>query len=572
MPEPEQGSLSQREATQPQDGELLLLPHRLAGSAEALCRALELSAAAADRLREAVRTSGQTPAVAASLLGLGSDERIAASVAELYAAPVWSETLKEPTPSPFFNAGFLNAKHALVLAHEAGRLTIGLVDPGDEDARTALAFAAPDPIEFRTITLSYWRELKGNTAGVVESAVGQSGAKAIDVDRLADYARDAPVVRLVDQLLQNAMKAGASDLHLEQKSDAARVRFRVDGELRDVQSLPAHLGAGAVARVKVIAELDVASRRRPQDGRTTVMIGGEPVDVRVSTTPTVHGESLVVRLLQRQRTRFDLAGLGFSEHIVQGLRSMLQRPHGLILLTGPTGSGKTTTLYAALRLVATRGRKVLTVEDPIEYVFEDVNQTQVNEAAGVTFASSLRAFLRHDPDVILVGEIRDTETARLSVQAALTGHLVLATLHTNDAASAPARLIDMGVESYLLAGVLVGVMAQRLAPRLCDGCAVPGTDPFVGADVLHGNSPGVRTKSGQGCARCGGSGYFGRVPIAELLRVTDELERAVALGRPTAELRTLLERGEFRPLHEEALARVRAGDLDLNQAARFSVQ
>jgi len=322
----------------------------------------------------------------------------------------------------------------------------------------------------------------------------------------------------------------------------------------------------------VLADLDVASTRAPQDGRATLSLRGRPTDLRISTTPTVEGESAVLRILTRQGVDFTLDSLGFDPPLMQTFQTQLRRPYGLILVTGPTGSGKTTTLYAALRRLATRDRKVLTIEDPIEYVFDAINQTQVNEAAGVTFASALRAFLRHDPDVILVGEIRDAETARLAVQAALTGHLVLATLHANDAAGSPARLADLGVERYLLAGVLIGVSAQRLAPKLCERCAAPHAPSPSEIEVFeaHGFARSLlRLRSAPGCAACGGAGRAGRLPLGEIFTIDETMERLISAGAPTADLKAHLAATEgFRSLTHDALRRAAAGEIGPEEAFR----
>jgi general secretion pathway protein E len=294
--------------------------------------------------------------------------------------------------------------------------------------------------------------------------------------------------------------------------------------------------------------------------------------LRISTTPTVFGESAVVRLLTRHGVDFTVDSLGFDTRFRETFAQQLRRPYGLILVTGPTGSGKTTTLYAALRKLATRERKVLTIEDPIEYVFDGINQTQVNEAAGVTFASSLRAFLRHDPDVILVGEIRDSETARLAVQAALTGHLVLATLHTNDAATVPARLADMGVERYLLAGVLIGASAQRLTPRLCESCKTPraATAEEVALFQAHGIAAGdLRLHEAAGCKACNGAGRVGRVPLGEIFTVDEAIERMISTGAPTADIRRQLSgRADFATLAHDALRHAARGEVSLEDVYR----
>jgi len=536
-----------------------------------LAQALRLAPAEAERLASAVKSGHRRPAVAASLLGLASDDEIAAAVAELYATPLWDGPAAEtPTAAPAgLNAKFLAENYAVQLADGPAGAVIGLVDPGSAELRRGVEYALGRPVEFRTISFDQWRAASHRALGASPDSEPEALA---DAERLKDFASDAPVVRYLDGVLARAVSERASDLHFEQKGGRCVVRMRVDGALRDLEPLGAAFGAGVIARAKVLADLDVASTRAPQDGRATLQVRGRPTDLRISTTPTVDGESAVLRILTRQGVDFTLGSLGFEPTLIETFEAQLKRPYGLILVTGPTGSGKTTTLYAALRRLATRDRKVLTIEDPSEYVFDAINQTQVNEAAGVTFASALRAFLRHDPDVILVGEIRDSETARLAVQAALTGHLVLATLHTNDAASAAARLADLGVERYLLAGVLIGVLAQRLAPKLCERCAVPHEAVEREAEIFAGRGferASLALRRAPGCPACNGAGRHGRLPLGEIFTVDETLERLISAGAPTADLRAHLTAApSFRPLAHEALRRAATCEVAAEDAFR----
>jgi general secretion pathway protein E len=544
-----------------------------AEGAKRLAEALGLLTADHERLRAAVATAGQPPAVAASLLGLAGDAAIAAASATLHGAPLWDGEGEPSGLGPTsLNETYLAENHALVLEDHPDRLVIGLVDAGAEEVRRGLRFAAGKPVELRTIPFGLWRAARTRAVAAEVDTASLAVGSLDDAERLRDFARDAPVVRYLDGLLERALAERASDIHLEQKADRCLVRIRVDGALRDLEPLAAAFGSGVVARIKVLADLDVASVRAPQDGRATASIRGALTDLRISTTPTVFGESAVVRLLTRHGVDFTVDSLGFDASFRETFGQQLRRPYGLILVTGPTGSGKTTTLYAALRKLATRERKVLTIEDPIEYVFDGINQTQVNEAAGVTFASSLRAFLRHDPDVILVGEIRDSETARLAVQAALTGHLVLATLHTNDAATAPARLADMGVERYLLAGVLIGASAQRLTPRLCEACKTPraATEDEAAVFQAHGIAAGdLRLHEAAGCKACNGAGRVGRVPLGEIFTVDEAIERMISTGAPTADIRRQLsERADFATLAHDALRHAAQGEVSLEDVYR----
>jgi general secretion pathway protein E len=537
-----------------------------------LSDALNLSVSDRERLTLAVRGGAHPPAVAASLLGLAPDATIAAAAAEVSGVPLAADAEVAIEPPSNLNAKFLAENYALVLADSPEALTIGLVDPSSADLKRGLTFAAGKPVEFRTIAFNRWRAARNQALAAGSGSGAVDASLAADADRLKDFARDAPVVRYLDGVLERAVLERASDLHFEQKIDRCVVRMRIDGALRDLEPLAQAFGAAVIARTKVLADLDVAAVRAPQDGRATLAVRGRPVDLRVSTTPTVSGESAVVRILSRQGVDFTLDSLGFEPALVETLQAQLRRPYGLILVTGPTGGGKTTTLYAALRRLATRDRKVLTIEDPIEYVFDGINQTQVNEAAGVSFASALRAFLRHDPDVILVGEIRDSETARLAVQAALTGHLVLATLHTNDAASAPGRLADLGVERYLLAGVLIGVSAQRLAPRLCPSCAEPRAPDPQEAELFeaHGFSrTALGLREAGGCPACGGTGRQGRLPLGEIFSIDEAVERLISTGAPTADIRAHLTAiPTFRPLAADALSRAARGEVAVTDVFR----
>jgi general secretion pathway protein E len=347
-----------------------------------------------------------------------------------------------------------------------------------------------------------------------------------DVERLKDLASDAPVVRTVNNLIARASEARASDIHIEPAEDCVRVRFRVDGALVDVETLPAQMKLPLISRIKVMASLDIAERRLPQDGRLRVAVRGHEIDLRIATSPTIHGESVVLRILDRSNLSLDFKALGFEDDILESFLHVLKQPHGIVLVTGPTGSGKTTTLYASLAAINSPDRKILTIEDPIEYRLAGINQTQVKPQIGLTFAAALRSFLRQDPDVMMVGEIRDLETAEVAIQSALTGHTILSTLHTNSAAASVTRLIDMRVEPFLITSTLNAVLAQRLVRRLCPKCREP-YEPAPG--FLESLLPGTdvsRVKAlyrPKGCDACGHSGFRGRLAVMELLPVTDEI-------------------------------------------------
>lgn len=393
----------------------------------------------------------------------------------------------------------------------------------------------------------------------------------IPLDDLLHLANEAPVVRLVNLLLLEALEARASDVHLESYADGMRVRYRIDGVLQDAPSPPRHFMAAIISRLKVMAELDIAERRLPQDGRIRLSLQNRQVDVRVSTVPTLRGESVVLRLLDRERGRIALPELGMADDTVANFRDAISHPHGIVLATGPTGSGKTTTLYAAVDLVRTGREKILTVEDPVEYQLPGVPQVPVNEKAGVTFATALRALLRQDPDVMLVGEIRDAETAEIATQAALTGHLVLSTLHTNDAATALTRLIDLDVAPYLVASTVNAVLAQRLVRVVCRNCAEQVTiDP---AAVRGSNMEELGTDvmwQGRGCGECRGLGYRGRRGIYELLVVDDDLRAEVQRHRGSHELRAMAIAKGMRTLQGDGFRLVRAGVTTVAEVLRVA--
>ena len=379
------------------------------------------------------------------------------------------------------------------------------------------------------------------------------------VEDLLESEDDAPVIRLINAVLTQAVREGASDIHLEPYETRAVTRFRIDGRLKDVLTLNRALQPAVVSRIKIMAALDIAEKRLPQDGRIMLRVAGRPMDVRVSTLPAAHGERVVLRLLDKQAGRLDLAALGMDADILGQLDALVHRPHGILLVTGPTGSGKTTTLYALLKRLDAASRNIMTVEDPIEYDLDGIAQTQVNSKIDMDFARALRAILRQDPDVVMIGEIRDLETARIAVQASLTGHLVLATLHTNDAASAVTRLVDMGVEPYLLASALVGVLAQRLVRKVCPHCRVERPLPDAARRAL-GLPESARTSwHAEGCPECGQSGYRGRTGIHELLILDDGLRAGVHDGVSDQALRERARAQGMRSLREDGGRWVAAG-------------
>lgn len=374
-----------------------------------------------------------------------------------------------------------------------------------------------------------------------EQALKNAAGSIGNATDLLQLARQTPVIRLVNMILFEALRRRASDIHIHPLDGKLLIRFRVDGMLVDAFSPPPSLGPAISSRIKVMAELDIANRHAPQDGQTTVRVGSRKIDIRVSCIPTVFGERIVLRLLDQSQTQLSLDAVGMTKGMQSEFLSLVNRPNGMILVTGPTGSGKTTSLYAALERIDRTSRNVMTIEDPVEYHLDNVSQMQVNPKRGVTFAAGLRSLLRQDPDVILVGEIRDAETAQLAIQASLTGHLVLATLHTNDAPSAISRLEDIGVEPYLINSSLLAVLAQRLLRRVCPACKGSG------------KVSGVR------CERCAGTGYSGRVAVYEIMTMTDEIRAQTAKSADAVSIRELAISQGFKPMRADAFEKMRAG-------------
>ena len=393
---------------------------------------------------------------------------------------------------------------------------------------------------------------------------------AASVDDLLDERDDSPVIRLINALLLEAVKENASDIHVETQEKRLIVRFRVDGVLRDVIEPPRGLAPLLVSRIKVMARLDIAEKRTPQDGRVSIRLGGHEIDVRVSTIPTQHGERVVMRLLDRGSVQLDLATLGMNGRDLALFQRLLARPHGMLLVTGPTGSGKTTTLYAALAQLNDRKRNIMTVEDPIEYELSGIGQTQVNARTDLSFARGLRAILRQDPDVIMVGEIRDQETAEVAIRASMTGHFMLSTLHTNSAVGSITRLVDMGVERYLLAPMLAGLVAQRLVRRLCPACRRP--DHATRRDVAlldHAIEEGEPIHRPVGCPACHGGGYRGRIGLYEIVAIDPELEGLIHDGAAEAAL-VAAARARGPSLLDDGVAKLRAGETSVEEVARVT--
>ncbi|MGH7525761.1 MAG: GspE/PulE family protein [Gemmatimonadales bacterium] len=511
----------------------------------------------------------------------------------------------EPTPAPAPQAARdLRAAAVGPLAHrvspkyleEHSLLPLGLADDGS----LLVAVGGPlDPAVADELRQTYGRRLTlvEAPAAEIQSAIlsasneAPSTLRGVDVraadlevlapeeepiDDLRTLASQAPVIKLVNVILLEALRLRASDVHLESTAQGLRVRYRIDGVLQEISHPPRHYQAAVISRIKIMANLNIAERRLAQDGRIRLRLSDRELDLRVSTLPALHGESVVLRVLDRGSGVPDLVELGMAEAALASIARLLRLPHGIILVTGPTGSGKTTTLYGALRRINGPGVKIVTVEDPVEYQIEGLTQVPVAVKGGLTFASALRSILRHDPDVIMVGEMRDTETAQISIQAALTGHLVFSTLHTNDAPGGITRLADMGVEPYLVAATVRGLLAQRLVRLVCDDCAEP-YEPSPAelaqgapAATARAGRPGWVFRRGRGCDACAGSGYRGRTGIYELMVVSDELRARVVAGSPLDDIRALARDQGMVSLREDGWTKVCAGITTIEELLRVT--
>lgn len=497
-------------------------------SAEALGRALAVQRDSAERL-DAIVTR----------LGLISEDQLVQALARATTLPLVTvaDFPAERVTAPL-SIDFLRDNRCLPLSRNENAVTVAVASPFDDAVAPAIAFATRATVHLVLARASDIDAAIERLYGVTENADVEDGADDGDLERLRDLVSDAPVIRAVNRLIAQAVDLHASDIHIEPTDDRLVVRFRIDGLLREMPALPAAMRAPLVSRIKIIANLNIAERRLPQDGRMRIAVRGHEIDLRVATSPSIHGESVVMRILDRSNLSLDFASLGFDAEMQERLKSITHRPHGIMLVTGPTGSGKTTTLYAVLADLNRPDGKLLTVEDPIEYRMAGIIQAQVNPGIGFTFAAALRSFLRQDPDVIMVGEIRDSESAQIAVQAALTGHLILSTLHTNTAAGSVTRLIDMGVEPFLLGSVLNGILAQRLLRRLCKHCRRP-YEP--GPEVLrHFTDAALPAPEmlyhAAGCDACGHDGYSGRLAVFELLVVSPEIERLIVASADTREI------------------------------------
>lgn len=525
------------------------------------------------RAQSARASGGGRVDLALTQLGLVAERDMALAYAQVLELPL---ATRESFPlSPVWpgrlSPSFLRKSRILPLAEEGGRLVVAMADPLDTPSNEALFLATgsypdicvgvPGDIDAALLRLYGPDETSGhNRAAPV-------GAFASDVQQLREQGSDAVAVRLVNQLITSAISSQASDIHIEPYDGALRVRYRIDGALTSAPTLDFSHHAALVGRIKVLSGLDMAERRKPQDGRCLINVEGRRVDLRVSILPTLHGEGVVLRVLDQTTAPLDLELLGFGPELQGHIATLIRQPHGVMLICGPTGSGKTTTLYAILRSLQKEQVKIVSVEDPVEYQIEGVNQIQVRPQIGLGFSEILRATLRHDPDIIMVGEARDSETAHIAIQAALTGHLVLCSLHTNDAAGAIARLADMGVAPYLLASTLRGVVAQRLVRKLCPACKK--ADPFAArAGQEIGLPAGAGAWGPGGCPACRHTGYSGRTVVAEFIPADEALQNLILARAGSAEIQRVCVAAGMRTLLADGLSKVAAGVTSLEEVMR----
>ncbi len=503
-------------------------------------------------------------------LGFVATRDVLAALSEQLGVPLAS--IEGPPPVTPETEGlsprFMRQCKFLPIALQDSTLTLAMADPLDFETISAVRgftglkvrAALASEQEIRDAIDRYY----GETERPAEPEP-ETGETSEDLEHLRDMASEAPVIRLVNALIAQAVEKRASDIHLEPFEKEFRVRFRIDGVLYNQEPPPRELKAAIISRVKLMARLNIAERRLPQDGRIKIKTLGREVDLRVSTLPTLYGESVVMRLLDRSATEFfDLRRLGFDEHMLARMEYYTSLPHGILLVTGPTGSGKSTTLYSALKRINRPGVKIITIEDPVEYQMDGINQIHVNPQIGLTFAAGLRHIVRQDPDVIMVGEIRDRETADIAIRAALTGHFVYSTLHTNDAPSAITRLTDMGVENYLISSSLVAVLAQRLVRVICPRCKVED-EPRI---TPQGET--IVTWRGLGCEHCFGTGYSGRVGIFELMEMNDEIRKLIMRNADATEIAAAARRHGMRTLREDGWEKVRAGATTAQEVLRVT--
>ncbi|HEX3864927.1 MAG TPA: type II secretion system ATPase GspE [Stellaceae bacterium] len=516
-------------------------------------------------------------------LGLVNERDVAEALATELRLPI-AETQDypdEPVLDGAINQKYLRNAGVLPLAERGGAVTLAMVDPLDLGAIRAIEMATGMVVEPRValssdIDAAFARLYDPQQAAASDMSrdtdTGADEELLEDVDRLRDLASEGPVIRLVNSLIARAIDSRASDIHIEPLQNRLVVRCRIDGVLAEIASPPSHLRAAIISRIKIMAKLNIAERRLPQDGRIRIAVQGKEFDLRVSSIPTLHGEGVVMRILDRASLVYELGSLGFLDYSLEPFQRVLDQPQGILLVTGPTGSGKTTTLYTSLLRLNSSEKKLFTVEDPIEYQLDGVSQIQVKPQIGLSFAQVLRAILRQDPDIIMVGEMRDLETAEIAIQAALTGHLVLSTLHTNSAAGTITRLLDMGVEDYLITSTLNGVLAQRLVRKLCPHCREPyRVLRELAAELNLPADAGAPTLfRACGCDRCSGIGYHGRVAVIELLVLSDAIRQLILRRATLQEIHRAAVADGMLSMYEDGLRKAVRGITSLEEVLRVT--
>jgi general secretion pathway protein E len=543
-------------------------------------RLKEADLARARRLQE--ETGGSLLSLLARL-GLVSERDHAETCAAVLDLPLVSakDAGDLPPEGIALTAKFMKQFHVVPVAEDADRVEILLADPQDAYARDAVALATGKDVRASVALRSEIDDLierwhgQGRSAmgAIVETADGEGAGDLDDVEHLRDLASEAPVIRLVNLVIQRAVELRASDIHIEPFENRLKVRYRIDGVLEEGESPPQNLTAAVISRIKIMAKLNIAERRLPQDGRIMLRVQGKELDLRVSTMPTAHGESVVMRLLDRETVVFDFHKLGFTDNFLPQFQKVLEQPHGILLVTGPTGSGKTTTLYTALSKLNTPDVKIITVEDPVEYQIEGINQIQAKPQIGLDFAHALRSIVRQDPDIIMIGEMRDLETARIAIQSALTGHLVLSTLHTNNAAGGITRMLDMGVEDYLLTSTINGILAQRLVRQLEPTHAerYPASPEEIEKFGLRRHQPeGEIHLYRPRASELSPTGYLGRTTIMEFLVMDDALRRAVMRHAGMGELEQLARDAGMRTMYEDGILKALAGVTTIEEVLRVT--
>jgi general secretion pathway protein E len=518
-------------------------------------------------------------------LGLISDEDRAQALSKQLALPFINEAAfpNKPLLADDLSLVFLKEAKIVPLRETTEGLELAMVDPLDQYSIDAMALIANKPIvpmvALERDVESALERLYSQSAESFNAIVEDVNSSYLengedDIERLKDLASEAPIIRLVNLIISRAYESSASDIHIEPSETKLRVRYRVDGILQEADSPPTKLAAAIISRIKIMAHLNIAERRLAQDGRIRLTIHDQEVDMRVSTVPTLNSESVVMRLLEHTAIELEFSSLGFSSQVEAQLKSTLNNRHGVLLVTGPTGSGKTTTLYTALSYLNSTERKIITAEDPVEYQIEGITQIQTKTDIGLTFANILRSIVRQDPDVIMIGEMRDLETAEIAIQSALTGHLVLSTLHTNDAAGAITRLLDMGVEDYLLTSTISGILGQRLVRTLCKACCTPYTAPEALVESLHLNEycdeKEITLYRANGCPACNGRGYSGRIGILEFLEINDEIRQQILKRSDATALHRMATELGMKTLTEDGIQKAIAGITTIEEVTRVT--